>query len=119
MTDLVACLGTGKGTWTYMKKLIEDESWEKVFLVTNEFGKENFSSPKKETNFIIINENMALPELVTLIRSQLEKNLSGTEVALNFVSGSGKVHMAMISALLKLGLGIRLIALTYDGIKEI
>jgi hypothetical protein len=119
MTDLVACLGAGKGTWSYMKNLIQSESWGAVFLVTNEFGKDNFSSPKKETRFIIINETLPLPETIKLIKSQLEKNISGTEVALNIVSGSGAVHMAMISALLKLGLGIRLVALTNEGVREV
>jgi len=37
----------------------------------------------------------------------------------NIVSGDGKEHMALISALLKLGLGIRFVALTKEGIKEI
>ena len=42
-----------------------------------------------------------------------------TEAAVNLISGNGKEHMAVISALMKLGLGIRLIALTPNGIKEI
>ena len=37
----------------------------------------------------------------------------------NFVSGMGKEHMALISALLKLGVGIRLMALTKNGIEEV
>lgn len=119
MTDLVACLGTGKGTWAYLQKLIESEQWEKVFLITNEFGRENFTSPNKNTSFIIINEELLLADIVKLVKAQLEKNVSGTEVALNFVSGTGKVHMALLSALLQLGLGIRLIALTPEGVKEV
>lgn len=121
MTDLIACLGAGKGTWSYMKRLIEEESWNKVFLVTNSFGKENFKIEKaeKEIKFVVIDDKKPLPDLVKEIRNQLEGKISETEVALNLVSGTGKIHMAMLSALLKLGLGIRLIALTYDGIKEI
>ncbi len=118
MTFLVACLGEGKGTWAYLGGLIDGQAWEKVFMVTNEFGKEKFSS-KKEAEFIIINENLPLSDLVELVRSQLEKKVSGTEVAFNMVSGSGKMHMAALSALLKLGLGIRLVALTQEGVKEI
>jgi len=34
-------------------------------------------------------------------------------------SGSGKEHMALLSALLKLGLGIRLVSFTNNGIKEL
>ena len=117
MTNLVACLGAGEGTWSYMKRLIEEEKWEKAFLVTNSFGKENFRAGNAE--FILIDDKQPLPVLVEGIRQQLEGKIADTEVALNLVSGSGKVHMAILSALLKLGLGIRLIALTYEGIKEI
>jgi len=38
---------------------------------------------------------------------------------LNIVSGDGREHMAIISALLQLGLGIRLVALTKEGVRVI
>ena len=41
------------------------------------------------------------------------------ETAVNLISGDGKEHMALLSALLKLGVGIRLIALTKEGVKEV
>ena len=50
---------------------------------------------------------------------KLKEKISGIEVGLNIVSGSGKEHMALISALLKLGIGIRLVALTSNGVKEV
>ena len=53
------------------------------------------------------------------LRAQLKEKINDIEVALNMISGSGKLHMATLSALLKLGLGIRLIALTKQGVKEI
>ena len=34
MTELVACLTTGKGSWTEVAKLIAGENWEKVYLIT-------------------------------------------------------------------------------------
>jgi len=40
-------------------------------------------------------------------------------VALNLVSGNGKEHMAILSALLKLGIGVRLMAVTKDGVREL
>jgi hypothetical protein len=49
----------------------------------------------------------------------LKDKIKGTEVALNLVSGTGKEHMAILAALLKLGVGIRLVALTKEGFKEI
>jgi len=119
MTTLIACLSTGKGTWGHVARLIADEDWEKVILITNEFGKENFKIEKKDVELIVVNSMKFLPELIEDIKKQLEGKIKGTEVALNMVSGSGKEHMALLSALLKLGLGIRLIALTKEGIKEI
>lgn len=117
MTSLIACLSTGKGTWGHVSRLIEDEKWDKVFLITNEFGKENFQNTKN-TELIIIDSNKGLKELQKDIVDQLKDKIEG-EVALNIVSGTGKEHMALLSALLKLGLGIRLIALTKDGVEEI
>ncbi len=117
MTSLIACLSTGKGTWGHVSRIIEDEKWDKVFLITNEFGKENFQQTKN-TELIIIDSNKGLKELQKDIIEQLKDKVEG-EVALNIVSGTGKEHMALLSALLKLGLGIRFIALTKDGVEEI
>ncbi len=118
MTDLVACLSTGKGTWTHVKEVISGCEWENIFLITNEFGKEKFKSGKK-IELIIVDSNKPLLELVEDIKKELKDRVSGTEVALNLVSGTGKEHMAILSAVLKLGLGVRLVALTKDGLKEI
>jgi len=118
MTDLVACLGAGKGTWAYLLNLIESESWENVFLITNPFGAERFSA-KRPVEFIIVDENKTLPEISENIKKQLEGKIKSFEVAVNFVSGEGKEHMALVAALIKLGIGIRFIALTPGGIVEI
>jgi hypothetical protein len=119
MTTLIACLSTGKGTWGHVARLIADEGWEKIILIGNEFVKENFKIEKENVELIAVNPMKFLPELVEEIRSKLEGRIKGTEVALNLVSGSGKEHMAVLSALLKLGLGIRLVALTKEGVREI
>ena len=118
MTDLIACLSIGKGTWAHVSKLIEEQEWDNIFLITNEFGKENFQ-PKKQVEYILINSNRFLPDLIEDIKAQLKEKVNPTDVAVNLISGSGKEHMAIISALLQLGLGIRLTALTTKGIKEV
>ena len=118
MTDLIACLSTGKGTWGHVSKLVEEQEWDNIFLITNEFGKENFQ-PKKQVEYILVNANRFLPDLIEDIISQLKEKVNATDVAVNLISGSGKEHMAIISALLKLGLGIRLMALTVNGVKEV
>ncbi len=117
MTSLVACLSTGKGTWGHVSRLIQDKKWDKVFLITNEFGKENFQKTEN-TELIIIDQNKSIKEIQQNITEQLKDKLEG-EVALNMISGTGKEHMALLSALLKLGLGIKQMALTKNGIEEV
>ena len=117
MTSLVACLGTTKGTLAYIQKLIDAEPWEKIFLVSDESGLS--FSPGKPVSFIVVKEDLLLSEMVELIKKQIENRVPDTEVALNLISGSGKLHMAILSALMKSGLGIRLVGMSKDGMKEI
>lgn len=118
MTYLVACLSSGKGTWGHVSRLIADGQWEKIFLITNEFGKENFNNEKK-AEMICIDSRRGLEDLREEIKNQLKDKLTGTEIALNIISGDGKEHTALISAILQLGYGLRLVALTKDGVKEV
>lgn len=115
--DLIACLSSGKGTWGHVNRLIEDQEWENIYLITNEFGKENFH-PEKKVELIIINSSQGLKELRDEIEGKLKDKLK-IDAAVNLVSGTGKEHMAILGALLKIGVGIRLMALTKNGIEEI
>ena len=117
MTILLALLSTGKGTWGHVSRLIAEQDWEKIILLTNEFGMEKFSH-EKNPELIQINFRQPLSN----VRDEIIKNLKDklkSEIALNFVSGDGKEHMALMSALIKLGIGFRFMALTKDGIKEL
>ena len=118
MTELIACLSTGKGTWGHVNRLMQDGKWDKIFLITNDYGKENFNKDDK-TELIAINLNQGIKELRDEMMKNLKERIKGTEVAINVISGTGREHMALIAALLKLGLGFRLVALTKDGIEEI
>ncbi len=118
MSTLIAVLSTGKGTWGHVNRLIDEEEWSQVFLITNDFGKENFNK-KDNVELISVNTNSGLQELRDEMQSILKEKIKDTEVAVNFISGIGKEHMALIAALLKLGIGIRLVALTKEGIREI
>ena len=40
------------------------------------------------------------------------------EVAVSIASGDGKEHMALLSALINLPVGIKFVALTKDGVAE-
>lgn len=118
MTELVACLSTGKGTWGHVNRIIKEQEWEKVILITNDFGKENFTS-EKPAEFIVIDSNKGIKDIRDELVEKLRAQIKGLEVAVNIISGSGKEHMAILGALLKLGVGIRPIALTKDGMEEI
>lgn len=117
MKTLIAILSTGKGTWGHVNRLIQDGKYEEIILLTNEYGKENFQKNEK-TKLISINFNQGLKELRDEIIKIL-KEVKEPEVEVNIVSGTGKEHTALIAALLKSGIGIRLVALTKDGIEEI
>ena len=118
MPQLIACLSTGKGTWGHVNHLIDKGEFDKIFLITNEFGKENFTKNDK-TDLIIVDSNIGLNELQEDIYKKLKEKQLEPEIALNLISGTGKEHMALLSALLKLGVAIRLLAITKEGVKEI
>lgn len=118
MADLVACLSSGEKSWAHVSRLVKEQDWKKIFVITNDFGKNNFK-PGKEVNFIVVDFKKPVAELINEIQKGLRGKITDFEVALNLVSGSGKEHMAILSALLKLGVGIRLMAVTKDGIREL
>jgi hypothetical protein len=115
MTTLIACLSTGKGTWAQVLKIINSQEWEQIFLITNAFGKEKFSCSKKVELIVIDADRQPLSAIVQDIKSALSGKVNDLEVALNISSGTGKEHMALISALIKSGLGFRLIDASDDS----
>lgn len=117
MTDFIAVLSTGKGTWSEVSKLIKAEEWENIYLITNLFGAQNFSSEKK-LNFIVIDQNSDITKIKKAIYDELKGNVK-IEAALNIHSGTGKEHMALIAAALQLGIGIRLVTMQDDRMIEI
>lgn len=109
MGVLIALLSTGKGTWGEVGRLVNAEEWDEVYLVTTEFGKEKFTT-EIDVNFILIDRGSDVKELSDKIKEDLTGKIQDTEVALNLSSGSGKEHMAVLSGIMKLGLGIRLVS---------
>ena len=116
MTDLIASLTTGKGTWTEVLKIMDSEEWDNIFLITNEFGLKNFKT-KKKVNFVIINESKPSHATVEDITKQLHGKINGLEVALNIISGTGKEHMAIMAAILKLGFAVRFVTVEGNQMK--
>ena len=118
MTDLIACLSSGEKSWGHVARLIKEQGWAKIFLITNDYGRKNFKT-EKNVEFIVVDKQKPVFELIEDIRKGLKGKITDLEVALNIVSGTGKEHMAILSALLKLGVGVRLMAVTKDGVREL
>ena len=118
MTDLVACLSTGKGTWSHVSQLLRSGEWEHVYLLTNQFGIDNFQKNDK-TELITIDEQKSLKELRDDIKTALQEKIKSSEIAVNFVSGDGREHMALVTALIQLGVSIRFVIPTEKGVEEI
>ncbi len=114
--ELLALLSSGEGTWGQVAGLIKRGEWEKVILVGNDFAKK-FTTDRPFT-FIAIDFDKPLNELREEISEKLKNKFSGLEVALSIASGTGKEHMALISSLINLPVGIKFVALTKDGIVE-
>jgi len=123
MPVLIACLGSGKGSWSNINKIISSGLFDKVYLVTDSFGKKNYTPLVgiKSTSFILETDfNMPIEGLVTEVYSLLKKNFSeqkmqDIDIALNLCSGTGKEHEAILSSVLKLGYGIRLVDIDSKG----
>ncbi len=108
MPTLLACLSSGKGTWTEVVKVINSQPWSKVFLLTDQFGKERFT-PLGTTELIMVDFQRETSELVEQIKTELQGKVADFEVGLNLASGNGKEHMALLEAVLELGLNFRLV----------
>jgi len=111
--ELIALLSSGKGTWGQVAGLINRGEWDNIILIGSEFA-EKFSCEKKH-EFIKIKSSQ-IAELKQELQEKLKGKIKGTEVALSIASGDGKEHMALISALLSLPVGVRFTILTKDGV---
>jgi hypothetical protein len=118
MAQLVALLSTGEGTWGQVSGLIKRGEWEKIIVVGSAYAK-NFNVEGAVFDFVEVDLNKSLiplkNELVEKLKPKLDSDFS-SEVALSIASGSGKEHMALVSALLAIPVGVRFTALTKDGI---
>ena len=117
MTYLVALLSTGKGTWAEVAQLMKAEPWEKIFILTNDFGKQNFKHEKPH-ELLVVDMNKEASEIKQEIMQHLKEKLS-LDTAVNIVSGTGKEHAALLSALFSLGAGIRLVTVKNGVMAEV
>lgn len=110
-------LSIGKGTWGQVSGLIKYGEWDKIIILGSSFSRK--FTAEKQFEFIEINLDKKLVDLKKEFQEKLRGRIQGTEVALSIASGDGKEHMALISALINLPVGIRFAALTKEGIIDL
>jgi hypothetical protein len=115
--ELVALLSSGQGTWAQVSGLMKHGDWEKIILIGNDFAKD-FKHEKK-FEFVKVDLNKKIKELRDEFSEKLKGKIAGMEVALSLASGDGKEHMALVSALINLPVGVRFAALTKDGVIDL
>ena len=67
---------------------------------------------------MLVDVNRGMEVMKKTIVSELKSKLSG-DVAVNFISGSGKEHMALLSAMIEMGVGMRFVVPVDSEIKEL
>jgi len=115
--ELIALLSTGKGTWGQVSGLMTHGDWEKIILLGSDFAKD--FKHAKEFEFIQVDLNKKIKDLQQEFKDKLKGKINGMEVALSIASGDGKEHMALISALINLPVGVRFAALTKEGVIDL
>ena len=115
--ELIALLSSGKGSWAQVSGLMKYGEWDNVIVIGDDFAKK-FTHEKK-FEFIKVDLNKRIKDLRDELLEKLKGKINGTEVALSIASGDGKEHMAIISALINLPVGIRFAALTKEGVIDL
>ena len=115
--ELVALLSSGKGTWAQVSGLMKHGDWEKIILIGDDFSKQ-FTHEKK-FEFIKVDFNKKIKDLQEEFSKKLKGKFGGMEVSLSLASGDGKEHMALVSALINLPMGVRFTALTKEGVIDL
>ncbi|MBX4196863.1 hypothetical protein KW805_04715 [Candidatus Pacearchaeota archaeon] len=116
--ELVAFIGEDKEHWGQISALVKKMDSDRVILVKNRNAGDFPVSVN--TEIVEIDSERPMGELKEFILEAMKKKLHGDfEVALSLASGNGKEHMALISALLSVPVGIRLVVYTKEGVEFI
>lgn len=114
--ELVAFLGNDKENWGQVKALVSKGEWDNVVIIKNK-NAEEFEIENAEV--IKIDSDKPLIEIKEELMNKLKTKLKEFDVALSIASGNGKEHMAIVSALLSVPVGVRLVVFTKNGVEFI
>ncbi|MFH1290788.1 MAG: hypothetical protein ABIH92_05275 [Nanoarchaeota archaeon] len=115
---LVAFVGSDPNSYGQISALVNRMECEQILLVKDKNTQSPFQNQKCET--VNVNSSLDLASFKQEIQDKLKPLLKEDfEVALTIASGNGKEHMALISALLTLPVGIKLTAYTKKGVEFI
>jgi hypothetical protein len=114
--EFIGILSSGKGTWGQVSGLAKKGEWSRIIILGPSYAKD--FSLDVPFDFIEFDENKPITQLKEFFISKLGDKLASfnSEAALSIASGTGKEHMALISALLSIPVGVRFVALTKDGV---
>ena len=108
MTSLIVLISSGKGTWTGGISLINSQNWEKVYVICNSFSYDKFNL--KLPNIIKLKfDERNLTKTISNLAKFFKSEIKDFEVALNITSGTGLEHMAILTSILRSGLGVRFV----------
>lgn len=109
----VATLGMGKGTWGHVARIVQEHDWDKILLIGTDFTKQNFKL-SKQCEWLIINPRSGFETLKDGIKNAIPE---GT-IYVSLISGSGREHTALLSALRELNRDFKIVVLTGTGLKQ-
>ena len=113
---LVAFLGEDKSTYGQITALMNRMDCEQIIILKDKKTENPFNHEKCKS--VEVDSSKDLISFKQEIQEKLKKVLSSDfEVALTIASGNGKEHMALISALLSIPVGIKFAAFTKQGVE--
>lgn len=118
MTDLVATISPEPTHAKHVERVMASQPWRRVFLIAPHQVTPPFHLPAN-AELVSVDFGQPIHSVVSTLQAVLKPNLQGTEVGLNLIAGTGKEHMAVLSAVLGCGVGFRLVALTKEGVMEV
>lgn len=117
--ELIAFAGKDKENWGQLTALINKmDDCDKVIIV-KDVNTKGFPAGGK-CEMVDVDTSRSLIELKEEILQKTREKISCEfEVALSLASGSGKEHMALLSALLCIPVGVRLVVYAKEGVRFI